>query len=224
LLIFDEYQVVIEQTTTPQWLTLGQAAKRFNVHVGTMRRWANDGRVAVMVTPGGHRRFSAADLDRLAQPPVSRKMPLELSEIWHSQALAETRREVDLHRKDNWLAGLGDEVRQQNRLLGQRLMGLILRYLSGNGGDAILDEARQIGRESGQLAFRAGLKVSQALEASIFFRDRLIDSAFQLPEHARIPPAENRRLLQRVNELLNAVLLAIAEVYHDDSTAGVPRS
>jgi excisionase family DNA binding protein len=215
---------VSEQTQSEQWLTLGQAARRLNVHVGTMRRWADDGRVSVMVTPGGHRRFSVADLDRLTQASSAGRMPRELGAIWHNQALVQTRREVDLHRQDRWLVGLGDEVREQNRQLGQRLMGLILRHLSNDGGEADLTEARNIGRESGELALRTGLRLSQALEAAIFFRDRLVDSAFQLPEHARVPPAANRRLLQRVNNLLNTVLLAIAEVYPDDRTVTVPRS
>ena len=134
-----------EQTKSQQWLTLGQAAKRLNVHVGTMRRWADDGRVSVMVTPGGHRRFSAADLDRLTQSSTAGRMPRELGTSGTIKTLVQTRREVDLHRQDRWLVGLDDEVREQNRQLGQRLMGLILRHLSNDGGEADLTEARDIG-------------------------------------------------------------------------------
>ena len=46
------------------WLTLSQAARFLDVHPTTLRRWANNGDLPAMVTPGGHRRFAAIDLAR----------------------------------------------------------------------------------------------------------------------------------------------------------------
>jgi excisionase family DNA binding protein len=48
----------------PEWLTLGQAAKYLGVAQSTMRKWSDLGRVSAFYTPGGHRRYRRADLDR----------------------------------------------------------------------------------------------------------------------------------------------------------------
>src|SRR4029453_10539683 len=48
----------------PDWLTLGQAAKYLGVAQSTIRKWSDQGRVPAFYTPGGHRRYRRADLDR----------------------------------------------------------------------------------------------------------------------------------------------------------------
>jgi excisionase family DNA binding protein len=49
---------------SPEWLTLGQAAKYLGVAQSTMRKWSYVGRVSAFYTPGGHRRYRRADLDQ----------------------------------------------------------------------------------------------------------------------------------------------------------------
>jgi diguanylate cyclase (GGDEF)-like protein/PAS domain S-box-containing protein/excisionase family DNA binding protein len=46
-------------------LSLGQAAKALNISTTTVRRWADDGRLGVTRTAGGHRRFAVRDVRRL---------------------------------------------------------------------------------------------------------------------------------------------------------------
>ncbi|HUK93888.1 MAG TPA: response regulator [Gaiellaceae bacterium] len=49
------------------WLTLGQAAKYLGIAQSTIRRWSDEGRVPAFYTPGGHRRYRQADLDRFLE-------------------------------------------------------------------------------------------------------------------------------------------------------------
>ncbi len=49
--------------TTDDLLTTGQAARRLQVSIYTIRRWAKAGKLPVQWTPMGHRRFLASDLD-----------------------------------------------------------------------------------------------------------------------------------------------------------------
>jgi molybdopterin-binding protein len=53
-------------TETPTRLRLGEAAKQLGVSPDTLRRWAEAGRIAVELTPGGQRTVSQADISRLA--------------------------------------------------------------------------------------------------------------------------------------------------------------
>jgi diguanylate cyclase (GGDEF)-like protein/excisionase family DNA binding protein len=53
-------------------VTLGEAAEACGVSTSTVRRWADTGRIAVVRTSGGHRRFPVAELRRLNGELASR--------------------------------------------------------------------------------------------------------------------------------------------------------
>jgi excisionase family DNA binding protein len=46
-----------------EWLTAQQAADLLQVHIGTLRRWSNDGYLPHRLTAGGQRRFDRAALE-----------------------------------------------------------------------------------------------------------------------------------------------------------------
>lgn len=46
-------------------MTPGEVAALFRVHVSTVARWATEGRLGAIVTPGGHRRYRRADVEAL---------------------------------------------------------------------------------------------------------------------------------------------------------------
>lgn len=197
-----------------KWLSLSEAAGQLSIHPTTLRRWADNGDIPVMLTPGGHRRFAAADITHFAHERRNRRCVGDVEKIWAERAVIQTRREMVVHRNDPWLSGFDSEARERNRLMGQQLIGLMLRYLAAeDDGRDILQEARQIGWQYGRNALGAGMSLIEALQVSILFRDVLVESALQLPENVRIRPETNVRLLRRINTLLNSVHLAIAEVY-----------
>ena len=196
------------------WLTLRQAANQLNVHPTTLRRWAESGDILYMRTPGGHRRFSDKDVQRFAMDRRRLKSVSELEQLWAEKALTQTRHEIVQRPNQSWMSKQDSETREKNRGLGQRLLGLILQHLAGEeSNELLLAEARLIGREYAWLGQEMGLSLTSALEASMFFRDNLLETALQLPETARVQPDASLRLMRRLNELLNAVHLAIAEVY-----------
>ncbi|MDX6585722.1 MAG: MerR family regulatory protein [Solirubrobacterales bacterium] len=49
---------------TARLLNVGQAADYVGVSAASLRKWSNDGLVAVYRTPGGQRRYHRDDLDR----------------------------------------------------------------------------------------------------------------------------------------------------------------
>ena len=208
---------------TETWLSLSQAATELNVHPTTLRRWANNGELPYMLTPGKHRRFALSSVRQFAAEQSQNMKPSNrLQDMWVEKAVTHTRQEIVSHEDQNWLATLDDSSREQHRLLGRQLLGLTLQYISDpetNGN--ILEQARAVGLEYGRISRELGLPLTDALEAAMFFRDMLIEVALQLPESTRIQPEANVRLLRRINKLLNTVHLAIAELY-DDNTAPSP--
>ena len=134
--------------------------------------------------------------------------------MWADQALTQTRAEIANHQNEHWLSVFNEEDRERKRQMGRTLMGLMLKYISLNdGGDDLMEEARGIGREHANNALSSGLPLVEAIQAMLFFRDTMVEVAINLPETAHVRPEANTHLLRRINTLLNAVQLAIAETY-----------
>ncbi len=198
------------------WLSLAEAAKQFNVHPTTLRRWANNGQIPYILTPGGHRRFALSDIEAFFQRQQRGRQ--SLPQIWADKALTHTRQEMSQYSESSWMTVMDDHYREMHRRLGQKLLGLTLQYISGNGmSEYLLEEARQIGCEYGRISQELNLPLTVPLQASLFFRDRLIEAALQLPNSARVKSDENLQLLERINRLINTVHLAIAETYGANS-------
>jgi excisionase family DNA binding protein len=206
-----------------RWLTLREAAAVLNVHPTTLRRWADNGDLPCLLTPGGHRRFAAAEVAHFAHSRHALRSAFPSDKVWASEAVSHVRQEVVLHQDDPWLSRLDDGARIEMRQLSRQLMALTLQYLSDADNDAtLLAEATNVGRQYGRFGLEQALPLVDVLQASIFFRDMLVETALQLPEHVRISAGANLRLLRRINTLLNHVHLAIAEVYDHADTDRLP--
>ena len=196
------------------WLPLGQAANRLGIHPTTLRRWADKGEVPFLLTPGGHRRFTVSDLDTFADAHRQRRSLVPVEEAWAERALTRTRRALTAPTAETWLVNMEADHRARHRLLGRQLMGLTLQYISSDEGNGhILEQAREMGNEYGRISLEINLPLTDALQAALYFRDELIEVALQLPESTRIRQEDNLRLMRRINVLLNAVHLGIAEVF-----------
>lgn len=195
-------------------LTLKQAAERLSVHPATLRRWANQGDVLVVFTPGGHRRFPKSEIDRLAQRQGRTPGSPTLRVALEQQALSHTRAEIAEHRDERWMTRLDEKDREAQRQLGRRVMGLMMQYVSvADDGEDLLREARAIGQIYAEMTQRTGLGLSQTLQAMMFFRENVVESVLLLPNTIHTRPETNQRLLRRVNTFLNAMLLGVSETY-----------
>lgn len=198
---------------TELWLSLQKAADFLNVHPTTVRRWADEGQIPVLLTPGGHRRFAQSALQQFIN---SRHLPSSgaIEQMWADKAILQTRSHLTDPSQQSWLAKFDEEARADNRRLGRQLMGLTLQYLAGEADNVeILQEAKAIGLQYGEMSKAINLPLTEALQAAIFFRDTLVEVALQLPETVQIKPQQNLHLMRRINKLINVVHLAIARVY-----------
>lgn len=54
-----------------EYLTPGEVARMLHVSPKTVNRWAHEGRIACIVTLGGHRRFNREEVERIAEKMTS---------------------------------------------------------------------------------------------------------------------------------------------------------
>jgi excisionase family DNA binding protein len=204
--------------TEPQtWLPLRHAAARLNVHPTTLRRWADNGDIPFLLTPGGHRRFAVADIEEFASSRSQRRTLVPVEQMWAEKAMTRTRRALAQPAQEELFADMTDDHRARHRQLGRQLMGLTLQYISSEDGNGhLLGQAKELGHEYGRISIEVGLPLTDALQAAIYFRDELIEVALQLPGSTQIRPEDNLRLMRRINRLLNVVHLAVAETYEEE--------
>jgi excisionase family DNA binding protein len=209
---------MLNTDTEPKtWLPLRLAAARLGIHPTTLRRWADNGDIPFLLTPGGHRRFAVSDIDEFASSRSQRHALVPVEQVWAEKAMTRTRRALSQPESKPWLVDMTEDHRARHRQLGRQLMGLTLQYISSeeeNGN--MLGQARGVGHEYGRISQEVGMSLTDALQAAIYFRDELIEVALQLPAATQVRPQDNLRLMRRINKLLNVVHLAVAETYEQE--------
>ncbi|MEM6327283.1 MAG: helix-turn-helix domain-containing protein [Bacteroidota bacterium] len=205
-------------------LTVRQAADLLGVHVDTIRRWTDEGRLPETRTPGGHRRIprEAAEALREAERKGTPRAPLAAGlpatdnpadRAWAQHAVVHTRYELSAH-PEVWTGALSDEDRQQSRENGRRLMGLLLQYVAGSADeDGLWPEVGRLTRNYARKLKARGVPYADALRATHFFRDVLSESTAYYPHLHEQPVADQVALVRKVNRFTNEVQLAIADAY-----------
>lgn len=199
-----------------EWVGLGEAADMLGVHPTTVRAWADKGEIPSRRTPGGHRRFRRADLESFQRASDPAAEPAE-TQVMIQSALGRARMQIGGGQLDDlpWYRHLDDEARQFHRRMGRELLTLLTRYLTepDHQPDALAQVA-SIGHEYGAMALAQNLKLSEATQALLFFRDVLTDSAMQLAETLHPHNAQEwGDNLRDVNHFTDAVLVALVESY-----------
>ena len=162
----------------------------------------------------GHRRFALEDIESyLARQRVDTTS--QLPATWADMALIQTRQQVAHHGEHRWLKQVDEEhLRDEYRQLGHQLMGLLLQYVATEDPNGtFIEEAQRIGRLYGAYGIRAGLTLTSILEATLFFRDILIESSLKIPTTTYVEPDASLRILRRVNQIVNSVQLAVTNYY-----------
>ena len=214
----------------PDLLSVSAVADLLGVHVDTVRRWTDEGKLPEVRTPGGHRRVPRAAVDRLrggaAAPEPASAEPADAGgaalpdagdpadRTWARHAIVHTRHEAQTRPRGAWHAALTDADRARSRENGTRLMGLLLQHVSGSSDEgALWDEVGRLARVYADQMRARGLGQSEALRATLFFRDALTESTAYYPHLDERPAGARLALLRKVNEFMNEVQLAVVGAY-----------
>jgi excisionase family DNA binding protein len=204
----------VQQSTT--WLRLGEAAEYLGVHPATLRRWADEGRLACLRTPGGRRRFAQADLDSFmaslrggASPSFTTAItPMPSSPMMDASTHASIR-------DQGWYGQLDEDHRSMLRGQGQKLMATLMHYISRDEGDAYLKEGERLAAGYASLFLRNGLGLVDVLNAFLIVR-RSITSSLHEARHTQSPMDQDAwRLYHRTEDFLDRVLMAMIGIYEN---------
>ena len=185
-----------------RWLSLGEASRLLEVNEATLRQWADNGHVRVYRTPGGHRRFWSGDVTALTGPPTPSPQPNGDGTL-EGSALRRIRRRLhqDKVARQPWFQGVEQEGRVRMRLFGRRLLSLLAQEpQQRRRRQDTIAESNSLGREYGTEMAERGVPLSDTLEAFVFFRSLVLESAE--PQHRG-----------RILDLADRVLIGVAESY-----------
>jgi excisionase family DNA binding protein len=199
----------------PDWISLGPASRLLGVDPDTLRRWADAGRIRAFATPGGHRRFSRGDLERLASVRRPGRRPLATLGATPdrvSRAYARSYRAEGSPGLERFEADARAELRTE----GRRLVAVLLAYLDATRpADQDRWEAEAmtlLGSTATRLA-EAGATTREVVEIYLRARQPLLGELAALGRRRALEASDLAALFERAVGLLDRLLLHLIATY-----------
>ena len=180
----------------------------------TLRRWADNGKVDVFTTPGGHRRFLRASIDAMLRGSRHTSRP-SLSAMGEppDRIAAEFRRRVRTELSDqDWRSRFDEGSLRWFRERGVRMSDLLIGSLDTKaraGREKLLGQAELLGHEYGVEAKRAGLSLGEATQAFLFFRARFMAEIAHGRARRSLETAQAALLFEEADNTLDRIILAL---------------
>lgn len=194
------------------WVGLSEASGLLGVSPATLRRWSDAGRLQVFTTPGGHRRFSRAALQRLLPADRSGRPSLGtagLTPVRIARSYRRASREVSTELP--WVLTLTDEQRVLFRERGHILAAGLLQYLDAGQPESArhhLKQASVSAAEYGRVAAELGLSLSQTVEGFLRFRAPFYHELVVAARRRGFDTGETTDLMELAERAMDQLLVA----------------
>lgn len=199
-------------SSDPDWVSLSEASRVLGVSPATLRRWSDAGRLRVFMTPGGHRRFSRAALQRLLPADRSPRPSITAAGLTPARISKSYRRASRKMAPDlPWVLALTDEQRLLFRERGHVLAASLLQHLDARHPETAahhLEEASASAAEYGTVAATLGLSLSQTVEGFLRFRAPFHHELAAAARRRGFDTAQTTDLLESAERAMDQLLLA----------------
>lgn len=201
-----------------RWLSLGPASRVLGVDPDTLRRWADEGRIEVYVTPGGHRRFPRTALERVAAARRSGTRPLASLGAGPERLTLAYRRQYAGQRDAGRALDLDATERERYRGDGRRLVAALLAYLDADPGDvggrtAAEAAARVVVEDMAGRMAQAGTSLTDAVGLFVAARGPLLAQLGGLGRRRSVDAARLARHYDDASGLLDRLLLRFVQTH-----------
>jgi excisionase family DNA binding protein len=214
----DEVRVPPDTRSSKNWVGLGEASRLLGIAPGTLRRWADAGRVPVFTTPGGHRRFSRSTINallpaaRTRRPALARlgASPERMARAYHVRRRTGAAGAPATGRP--WIAALTDEARDTFRTRGRELVALLLEHLDAPDADRAaetLQAASQLAAAYGRESAAQGASLSEAVERFLWFRSPFVVELGALARKRGLDTREATALLADAEAATDRLLVSM---------------
>ena len=207
-----------------EWLALGAASRVVGVDPDTLRRWADEGRVEVYLTPGGHRRFQRDALKRLIVHG-SRERSTLASLGATPQRLTEAYRRTYLSRDGltpDFFSAVRDEDREMFRVNGRLLVDALIRHLREREQAASgpsLEDAEELSRSLGARLSASGTSLTESVALFVAARRPFLGELGTLAKRRSLDSREVARLFDEASQALDSCLLAFIDGHRNAITS-----
>lgn len=195
-------------------LSIGEASHLLGVSEAALRQWTDEGKIKAFITPGGHRRYSRAELKKFmgSHPKMIgiKDLVVELEET--AQLLRETSR-ASLN-TTTWYNKLNEESKENLAHLGRQLLNLIIKYVAE---PAKREETTQLTRDAshilGETLAKLELPLTDSVKAFLLHREPIMNAATHL---MRKPEAFTGRVvaaIPMVAHLMDEALVALVAAH-----------
>ena len=195
------------------WLGLSEASRVLGVSPATLRRWSDAGRLHVFTTPGGHRRFSRAVLERLLPSDRTRRPALGGAGLTPSR-IARTYRRAGREVAAGAALGPDPDRRAASSCSASAATSSpasLLQHLDAaqpEGAAHHLKEASVSAGDYGRMAAGMGLSLSQTIEGFLRFRAPFHHELAVAARRRGFDAAETSDLLETAERAMDRLLVA----------------
>jgi excisionase family DNA binding protein len=219
--------------SSSDWLSLGEASQLLGVAPGTLRRWSDSGEVPAFTTPGGHRRYRRASLERLLPSDRRPRPSLARSGMTAARLARAYRNEARATSLPGWISELSAEQREWFREHGRVLVKALMDHLDSDDDKVArdsLDEATAQAAAYGRVAADLGVSLAQSVEGFLRFRLPFVHQLRLVAHRRGFDASATGELMEDAERLMDRLLIAamnahgvarVARSMPDEITEGI---
>ncbi len=202
-------------------VSISEASQMLGVSEAALRQWTDEGKIKAFITPGGHRRYSKAELKKhMGSHPRMLGIKNLVTELEETAPLL---REIarGLFKSTTWYEKLNKESKERLADLGRRLLNLIIKCITEpSRREETMQTVQNVGHDLGETLAKLELPLTDSVEVFLRHRDPIMKVTTHMMKRREAftgRVAEAIPLVARVMDEALLALVAAHQQYHNDT-------